>query len=52
MDKNIEATLVAQNSYPDKFYTAYVERVARALISMARAARPTAWISVHPGETQ
>ncbi len=39
--------------YPDKGCPVYVGRAARTLkISMARAARPTAQISLKPGEKQ
>jgi hypothetical protein len=40
MVKFVEATLAAQYSYRDKFHSAYVGRAARALIRMARTARP------------
>ena len=38
--------------HPDKFYRAYVGLAERALIPMARAARPTTQISLQSGETQ
>lgn len=52
MDTNVKAALVARYNYPDMFYPAYVGHAARALIPMARAARPTAQISLQPGESQ
>jgi hypothetical protein len=52
MNINVEAALIAQYNDPDIFYPAYVGRAARALISMAHAARPTAQISLPPGEVQ
>ena len=52
MSKVVEATLAAQYSYRDKFYPAFVGRAARALGLKARAARPTAQISLPLGEPQ
>ena len=52
MDKNVEAALASRYGYPNEVYPAYVGRAARALIFKARAARPTAQISLPSGETQ